>query len=49
VEQPTPRRRISSAINKMRIALYILHRRLTRRRWFIEYNDTDDRWQLITD
>lgn len=49
MKQQQPRRRISSAINRLNIALAIIWLKLNHRRWFIEYNDDDDYWQLITD
>lgn len=47
MEEQQPRRRASSATNRLKIALTITWLKLTGRRWFIEY--TGDRWELITD
>lgn len=49
MQQQQPRRRISSAINRLNIALTITWLKLNRRRWFIEYNSHGDKWELITD
>lgn len=43
------RRRTSSAINRLNIALTIIWLKLNHRRWFIEYDARGDKWQLIID
>ncbi len=47
MKQQQPRRRVSSAINRLRIALAITWLELNRRRWFIEYDG--EKWEFITD
>lgn len=47
MEQQQPRRPVSSAINRLSIALTITWLELIGRRWYIEFNG--DTWELIKD